>query len=307
MRVLCTKFYSYTSLFVIFFLGCNSDKELVHFKNKILEINNKYYYLATNDNQTTMTVNGTPTIVNSKITIGLFIERLEDSLQYNQLKITYDVYKATIEKNEEIDEIDISDNKIATPTNDFLKKIKGESIIIVTDSNNKVVSINGYASLSEKLLAPFTNVPITTKQVFLKKLSSFMGNDFVSGIIDQSFAALPDSSILVGYSWQKQATQNGEIPFKYTTTYKLENVRDGVASISLDSEVNSINGSENSSQFQVNTKVSGKQKGEINFDVINGVVKKGNTETKIEGTIENPNNTIPISIKLKSIYFMKKL
>lgn len=293
----------FITLLVFCFSCSNKDKNKKYLIQPKFEKGQKYYFISTSQSSTTINANAKQIEMSNKTETGFIYELLNDSVGFRQLKITYDAFKATIRKDEQVQELDISNNPdLINPVNKFISRLKGASVIVYMDSKGKLLELKGYKELTDSLL-----LDENTKQMFRQKLSGLIGEGLIKSNMEQGFGLFPDSAIAVGYKWQKLISQKSEIDLTFSNNYFFEDVKDGVAYLESKADINTENSNISIMNINLTASLKGKQTSNFKIDINNGMVLEGKTKTNIEGSMQAMGKDVPISIETSTTTSSRKM
>lgn len=272
-----------------------------------LEKGLKYYFTSINQTNTIISANDKKIEMSNKTETGFIYELLSDSMGFRHLKITYDVFKATIKKDEQEQNLDISDTLSSNPVDNFLAKLKGASIIAYLDNKSKVLGLKGYKELTDSLLTSLKVNDINIRQTIQQQISGLIGVELIKSNMEQNFVVYPDSAIEVGYKWQKQTSQSAQINFILNNNYTFDDVKDKVAYLSTKADINTENNVVAIMNMNVTSNLKGKQKASYKVDVNSGLMMEGKSKMNIEGSVNAMGKDIPITIETSSTFNSRKM
>ncbi len=295
---------------VVFMFACNSNKDenkkyLIQTK---FEKGVKYYFTSIVQSKTNINANNKQIEKISNTETSFIYELINDSAGYKQLKITYDAFKATIKKDDQVEEIDMSNNlDFLNPVNKFISKLKGLSVVAYIDNKGKLLELKGYEELTNILLSSQEINDPKTRQMFQQKLYALIGEGLVKNSLEQGLGFFPDSAIAVGSKWQKQIAQKAEINLTFNNNYIFDEVKDNTAYLISKADINSENNPINVMGMNVTSSLNGKQTASYKIDIKTGLVIEGKTKTFIEGNIQVMNKEVPITIETTTTISSRKM
>ncbi len=303
------KHFKFTFLLIVLvichFSCTNNNINKKYFIQTKFEKGVKYYFTSISQSNTTINANNKQVEMSNNSETGLIYELLNDSSGFRHLKITYDVFKAKVKKNEQIQELDISDSLNTNPTNQIISKLKGASLIVYIDNKGKVLELKGYKELIDSLLTTMQISSVNTRQIIVQKLSELFGEGLLKSNMEQGFDLFPDSAISIGFKWQKQTSQKSEINLSFNNNYHFEDVKDNIAYLESKGEINSEGNTLTIMNITGNLK--GKQTGSYKVDINNGLVIEGKSKIIIEGNMQAMGKEIPITIENSTTTSSRKM
>jgi len=276
-----------------------------------LKPGDKYYYTITA--ATNMKLEVQEKVVENKnnATIGLIYEMLNDSAGNHLLRITYDSFHILTRKGEEEKEIDAANAASSTdPSEKILGIIKGSSVLMSINDKGKVVAVNGFNTMMDKIMASVnvSDIPSTQVQEIRKQLSAMLGDDFLKTNMEQNFGMLPDTGVYIGDSWKKDAIQQGDMHLNSTGNFTLEEVDNGVAKIKSSSDFdNAIQNNPVIMGFKAAADFKGKEEGTYAVDINSGILTNAKSNTSMQGNVQVMGRDVPVTIELKKEISVKKL
>ena len=222
------------------------------------------------------------------------------------MKMHYDkihLYSKTGDKETEFD----AANPAATldPTEKMLGFLKEASISATVSPTGKVVEINGYKELGDKILSGFKDE--TSRSMAATQWEKVIGDGMIKKSIEQLFTVLPEAAKNVGDTWTKNTKQKGEIDMNVTSSFKLKDIEDGVATIESEGELTSEKGQSNMMGYSVTSDMKGDQESEYQVETNTGIVLKNNTSSTLKGSLQMMGKEIPVTIKTRLAMNGKKV
>lgn len=300
--------FQYSIFFMVFCcIGCkcNKQKKSVHLTKQNLQIGAKYYFSSITQSNTQFIVNDKNNETKNYTEAAFIFEQLSDSAGIKKLKITYDKYKAIINKDGKIQEIDISNS--SSILDKLLGKIKGASLIVYVNNKSKVLSVSGYKEIMDTVLNSLQINDISAKQKVQQQIDNIFGEEFVKNIFEQSFRLLPDTSVTIGYKWQKESVLKDQINLNLVNNFELEDIENNVAFLSNKADISPVNNVTSFMYKNAITNLVGKLKGNYQIDIATGLTIEGKTTTSLKGNIQILNSEIPLTIETSTIVRSKKL
>ncbi|MEO6733206.1 MAG: DUF6263 family protein [Ferruginibacter sp.] len=317
------KYWTLLVGFICFIAGCKSgtkagtrghssatDKdghESYQFQLK-LATGAKYNCNINSETITNIVVNDKEVISTNKSTFGLQYEVLYSSPDSIVLKATYQTFHIVIKSGDE-EKVTDADNAAESqdPMEKLLSNIKGSSLIITMNNKGKVKAVTGSDAITEKVLAGLSLFDEASKQKVKAQLTKLIGNDFIKNNIESGFNFYPDSAVIAGNSWQAKITQPGEINLIANTTYTLNSLDEGIATVAVTSKVSTGNNKAIIINQQVNADIKGETNGSSEADMASGMLIFSKTTSQMEGTIQIMAKEIPITISTKKQINIKRL
>ena len=193
----------------------------------------KYYYTLQNKSIIRAETDNKNIVTNNTAYLSFIYQLASDSFGNKVIKITYDKFNITSKKDDEEEEVYGSEKEgNSSPMMDrVLKKLKGQTIIITSDKNNKVLSKVGAKEISDKITSALPDYEDGSRKKIIQQLEDLIGDKFVNENIISNLSLIPDSALSIGSTWSQKMDVSGDLPIKATINYALENVENGIGNI----------------------------------------------------------------------------
>jgi len=179
-----------------------------------------------------------------------------------------------------------SKNPDQSSTVSEMGKIVGKTFYAYLNPDGTLQKVEGLSALMDTTLGrSLAKGPLTD--------SSF------TMMMRNAFDMYPGKPVAVGESWQKTTSMDlSSFKFNMHNTYTLKSVQDGIANISVTSdlklpetEINTPN------DFKPKMEMSGRQEGSMKVNIATGQIISGTTTQNIEGKMTAAGQEIPMTIK----------
>lgn len=241
--------------------------------------------------------------------IGIIYDISADTAGNSIIKMTYDKLIVDIDKTGKVVSIDASNGHSSfNPTERILSSILGLSVNVSLNQNGEIKSIQGCKEISDKILASLSEYDQALKSTIQEQVSRLVNEDFIRNNIQESFKLIPDTGVYVGTTWNRKATQTGEISYLSDCNYILTSLEDTLAEIDVEASVKGIPGkTQMPKNPEVKTNLNGKQEGKLFVNRHTGILEKSKSKTLIDGTVQVMENEVPISIVIKKEITSRKI
>jgi hypothetical protein len=163
----------------------------------------------------------------------------------------------------------------------------GASFVAQVDRRGAVLSVSGVDKIHERIdraLEPFgamKRIPIG------RALKAQFSEEALAQSVTMILAVYPEEPVRPGDSWSRSTAMMGGFPMAMDNHWTLESVRDGVARVSVNTEVSSPMGERFIVTGTSRTKydVSGTQTGTLEFDVQSGWITSADMRQEMSGTL----------------------
>jgi hypothetical protein len=266
----------------------------------------QYVYSIVNETAIELKVNDKTVDVLHKSDVGLIYDVQKDSAGNFVLNLRYDkIYLFTKNGDNEV-ELDAAHSAATLdPTERMLGLLKNAKISATINSTGKVLAINGYKELGEKILASFNDE--NARNMAKAQWEKVVGEGMIKKNIEQLFSVLPDTTKKVGDVWKRNTLQKGEIDMNVSSTFTLKEIDGGIATIESEGEMSSEPGESNVMGYTVTNNFQGNQQGEFEVETQTGMVLKNNTTSRLKGAMQLMGKEVPVTMKTTITMKGKKL
>lgn len=259
-----------------------------------------YYYTIHNITDIDIDLNSKKVNNQNDVTVGLIYNINKDSAGNFVFKITYDSFHVVIKKDGQTMEFDASNGAYAiNPVEKMLAILKGNSLFVTIDKQGKVMAVNGYQEIADRLVEEMKITDIMERRQIQSQLAAMAGEGFIKNNIEQNFNFFPDSSLAVGDTWNKNITASTELSLSIPATYKFSSVDDNVATIKSTSDINTENQKINVTGNEVTASLKGSEAGKVKLEIKTGMVTSATSNVSIKGNIQVMGKEVPLKIKVQ--------
>ncbi|OJV52529.1 MAG: hypothetical protein BGO31_07725 [Bacteroidetes bacterium 43-16] len=161
-----------------------------------------------------------------------------------------------------------------TPESQAFRDMVNKPFSMIVSPEGKVVSIEGWESIDK---------------------TGTMKSEDLKQTMETSLNIFPDKPVKVGDTWKKDMNTTMQMfKMNISSTYTLTEVKDNVATISLNSDISMLQGDAPSNGMDMNMK--GTQKGKMEVDINTGMTLSGTITQDIKGEMKAQGQTMPMSI-----------
>jgi hypothetical protein len=186
-----------------------------------------------------------------------------------------------------------------------LGQLRNAKISATINSTGKVLAINGYKELGEKILASFSDE--NSRNMARAQWEKVVGEGMVKKNIEQLFSVLPDSTKRVGDVWERNTMQNGEIGVNVSSKFTLKEIKGGIATIESEGEMKTEKEETIVMGYSISNDLKGSQQGLLEVETTTGMVLKNNTTSELKGTMQVMGKVVPVTIKTTFIMKGKRM
>lgn len=275
MRLLFTLLTAPFSLLI----SCHESKTDVQAQNRyLLKLNpvldSAYFYDMQTEVKTTMVINEKEIENLNIIEAGIEYIFNRDSLGNLIAKMRYD--KFIIKQKDQNGEREINVAKI-------LDAFRQATFTITLNESGEVLNLDGYTKLME-LISKGENQQVQNRGQ--TPLNSATIEEFIRKNIEQNFRIFPGDSIKMGDNWQNVTKHHTDIKLDLKNTYRLQEMSNTTAVISLHAEVISDTGNNPIGGYSFKTALTGTQDGYIKVGKEDGMVISNRTRSSVKGMVQ---------------------
>jgi hypothetical protein len=277
-------------------VSTGSDKSVL-LKLQLLD-NTNIYYKINNETSIQQEINDEKTENENKIDMDVYYTIKKDTNDLYNLVMRYDKFKIYTKANDKEKEIDASSaSSSIEPADRLFSVFNNATIGAVVTSQGIIKSVSGVKELHDKLYSltditpvALENMPASAKQ--------FFSDAFFKTSIEHNFKVYPPKPVKEGDTWELSDTLQSELQVPVKITYKLESLDDGIATISLSSDI-SIDEPIQVQGYTANANMDGNEEGKLKIKISSGLLQSSETSFNIKGKIEILGKEI--SIKYKTV------
>lgn len=269
----------------------------------------KYYVIITNETITETTVRGKEINSTNTSTAGLIYTLQKDSVGGYTLQITYDSLQVVSQSGDKKTVMDAAGAALSlNPSERLLAGIKGASIFVQLNDKGKIIAVNGYKEIANKILAKIDIPTEADRQKMQQQLYDMLGEGFVKNNLQEGFGIFPDTAVYVGDSWSKKSTQVNIMQLDVNTTYTLAEVEENVATVKSSAQVagNGISGA-GVLNNQPAGSLNGKGSGSYKINMQTGMLTQEESDMYIEGKLQVNGIEVPLNVRITKTISSRKL
>jgi|GEM_PF-5467148 len=260
----------------------------------------KYYYNIDNQTTTRFEVNKNKTENKNTVNAGIIYEVMSDSGGHYVVKMVFDKFTVhTKNADGEKDMTTESGQEPTDPAEQMLRRLKGNFVLITLDHKGVVLAVQGYKELADQILGGVNVMNPSDRQAMRQQLMNMFGEGFVKSISNEGLGLLPDSAVFVGGGWSKKINQSAGLNFSILGQYTLSSVENDIASIDVSGQINEKDSGANLFGSVVNLNLTGKEEGRYHADAKTGMLRDGESDIDLKGTVEVQLREVPLDIEIK--------
>jgi len=287
-------------LFVVFLnASCHSPSRPKYLMALHLTPGSKYDYAIVSNVHSTVELDKNKVESGRKVDLALTYEVLRNSADTIAIKVTYDKLHLIIRNNDlDKDIVAKASSETSDPIEKFFGSLLGSSITVYLNHKGDVLRVEGYDSISNKILASITLRENNARNNIRQQMNKMVGEDFVKNTFQQTFKIFPDTAIYIDDSWSRQGTQSEEVNIGMNTIFTLNAIKNNTALVDIRSVLNGNKDGDslNVLGYQALANLEGGQKGHFDVDTTTGMLMNGESTLSLEGKIQIMGREIPVKI-----------
>ena len=174
-----------------------------------------------------------------------------------------------------------------------------ESFTMELSPEGDIIDVKGVDLLLSRLVEKQDFLSDAQRNMARNSLKNQFGNEALQSSMEGMMSILPDKPVGIGDSWKKTFDLGGALPMTLKNKWKLKDRKNGIAYISVESEVipNTDSTPLEMGGIKMEYNLSGDQEGTIQVEEATGWTIEAEIEQDLEGTVKLGGQSIPIYIK----------
>jgi hypothetical protein len=185
------------------------------------------------------------------------------------------------------------------PSEKMFNAFNGAAISLILDTLGNVKSVIGTKELTDKMYK-LAGGDANALQMLNTSIKQYAGDDFFKQIAEQNFKLFTGRILKIGDTVMQITPINAGLVFNCSTFYKLISLKNGIGEIEISSDINIEEQQMKVENTNVTATIKGKQKGEMQIDVVTGLIIKSSSELKLKGMLEIMGREVPIKFLLSN-------
>lgn len=260
----------------------------------------RYNYDIVSESKTVHEIGGAKKENGNLIQMNVSYETSKDSSSNLLFHITYNSFKAKIETENQVKNLDASStSEEAPPTEKMFAAFKGAQLKAVVSPKGEVKSLNGLQDLF-KHMEQIAGDDEEALSMLRNSVQKNMGQEYFQNSIESMFKLFPDSIMNIGQSWELENIVNNEFRSTVKSVFALRKIADGIAYLDVKGDI--ISKDEKIAIQGVNAKVDmeGTQQGEMQIEEKTGMLLQSNLKLNAKGSIDVMGRKIPFTFQTKN-------
>lgn len=250
-----------------------------------------YTYASTMNIETKGNMGGQDVDVNNTIGVSYLFTNTGDSAGWKKLnstitRILMNLNVGGMNINYDSDEPADSGNMVSAMLGKVLGAMKNGQFAFTINEKGEVGSVTGFEEMMQKVTSAAGGGRVANIT------NAFSEENFKQNL-QQSFGGYPSKPVKTGDTWTNTVnTDAGGTQMTSENTYTLESVEGNTATVKVNSKISSPGADSAAS-------INGTTTGSIKYDIPSGIAIDGDTDTKLDMTINRNGESMPMSTDIK--------
>lgn len=243
--------------------------------------------------------------IEQTIGMGMNLEVLEVDDEGNyRIRMTYDSVRYVQEGPMGRTEYDSeqADGEPAAPMAQGFAALVGEGYEATLTPLGRVTEVSGVDRMIDNMLGKI-ELEGAARGMVEQTMRSQFNDEAMQASMEMMSAIYPEEPVAVGDTWEQEMEANFGFPMAMETTWTLEEVEGGVATLSVEADITSPEDAEpmEMGPVKMTFALEGRQTGTMKLDEESGWTREANFEQDMEGQmeVEAPNQPQPLAIPMK--------
>jgi len=216
-------------------------------------------------------------------------EAYDMEISYDWMKMNMKLPQTTMEfSSEKDDESDLFSL--------ILAEMKDMPLNLKMDKRGRIMEIEDVESRWDSIVNAFDQFPKDQREQVKSQLRNSYGGKAISGSIETYTAIFPDKAVKKGAQWNSVTNLESGMPFTLSSTFTYEGNEDGLAIITSQGKLESVDTDEfiETNGMMMKYNLSGTMNSTIKVDKKSGWIQEASTEQIVKGSsIIQANEQIP--------------
>jgi hypothetical protein len=191
------------------------------------------------------------------------------------------------------------------PLEKIMNKMSTYKIIAKISTSGKFIDFVNFGKFKDSVMFVIDSIPDTKKDQARKQAEALLKESAVKSMVEPSFAYLPDKTVKVGDTWETSYFNvANNLPLVLLNSYTLKSVENNLATISGQSEMESI--PSNDPSAQMSQELKGTSTFDSKMDLTTGLTLKSTSKGHCDGTIKSNGMEVKLVIDSQSETIMTK-
>lgn len=266
-------------------------------KHKIelqLEVGQTYYYQSNSTSTIVQSMNGQENTVDLEMETQMLFSVNGETKQGYTMDVQYSDITNTMTTQMGEMSFDSSGEGDDAMSKVF-KALTEQKFQIELSYHGEVLSISGIDQMWTNAMAVVSELSESQTEQLLVQLKESFGEKSFKQSLEMGFDAIPEQKVKVGQEWTSEGSITTTITMNTVSVYKLLEVNNGVAVLSVSTSLNSDpDAVYDLNEMEVSYDMGGLLEGKVQIDLSTGWVVQSNQKQSIKGTMKlKPNDYFP--------------
>ena len=263
----------------------------------------KYKVEMVTNSTTGQEMMGQKTEMNSISEMTMLYEIAKADGADKEIKITFERMKTAQKAGGQEMVMDTQNPDTSNPGSRMLGAMMGSEFLLTINAKGEVTSVKGMDAMMNKVMAANASADTAMRVQLTAGMKSFMSDDILKDMMEQSFKFFPDDKVGQGESWKKDMVISKPMPMNITSNFTLKNVASNIAKLDVASVITPGKGGMEMMGMTIETEMNGTQSGTMDVDVETGMALNTDIKQNIAGKMKVMGQEIPMNIS--SVITMK--
>jgi Family of unknown function (DUF6263) len=260
----------------------------------------KIYYDISTETGTQQEINNEKVSNDNKIEMGIVYSLKKDTGNGYYFSMKYDKFRLHINTPQVEKELDAATaNTAFSPSEKVFGVFSGATLQGRVSSGGTVTSITGVKEMTDRMYA-IAGTDAAAKEMVTTSVKQYVSETFFKSIAEQTFKIYPPNAVKTGDTWEVTSTIQSEMNIPVKAVYTLTSVKDGIATINLQSGIKLEDQQMEVQGARVTADLEGEQSGEMQIDISTGLLRTGSSSLKIKGALLVMGVKVPVTINTSS-------
>lgn len=294
-------------LALLFVFGCRSKDDTASrhapefFRFRLSPgLNTEYRYAFTSETEMEQEVNNQNFDNTNKLEIQTVYSFSKDTNSTYKLRMVYEKFRVSIKAMDQEKDLDASTAGSSLLASDKMFAAFNNAIIIAAvDSLGNTTNFSGIEAIKGQM-NEYAGDDAEARQMLNGSIKQYITEQFFKQSIETSLKALTTKTIKPGDTIMATTPVGGELNISASVIYKLVSIKQGVANITVDANVDLKDQLLAIENTTVRASLKGKQEGEIKINVQTGLLQQSDITLNMKGTMQIMGTEVPFKMKTKN-------
>lgn len=269
------------------------------------DVGKTYSYQLLNESEMEQEVNEETFDNNSKLEMDVDYTFSKDTASSLRLTMQYKKFTLSMKVMEQEKELDASTAANSLEPSDKMFAAFHNAVVTATvDSFGNASSFAGVEAIKNKM-NDYAGADQDARQMLDGSIKQYVSDAFFKESIESSFKAFTERKLRVGDTIMVATPVGGEFNITVAAVYKLESIRNSIASISTTATIDIKDQPITIEKTRLTANITGKQTGLVKINIHSGLLEESKNELNLKGVMLVVGREIPFKMKTWSKVTLK--